>query len=110
MGVEVVSGDLFDGASDASRVILVPVGGSAVAFPPIEDLIADRMGQFACTGKDLEMLGQAIILYKVSTYSLAKPLDRAYLDCRIKQETADEHDLAFLIERANDPSDFGKPS
>jgi hypothetical protein len=46
IGVEIVSGALFDGASDENRVVLVTAEGGEIAFPPIEDLIADRMGQF----------------------------------------------------------------
>ncbi|HEV2545924.1 MAG TPA: hypothetical protein VGU20_01165 [Stellaceae bacterium] len=106
MGVEVVSGYLFNGASDESRVKLVTLEGAlAVAFPPVEDLIADRMGQFGATGKDLEMLEQAVILYKIASYSLASVLDAAYLDRRIKQETLGVYSLEFLIEQADDRND-----
>jgi hypothetical protein len=105
IGVEVVSEALFDGASDTSRVVLVRIGKSEVAFPPIEDLIADRMGQFGSTNKDLEMLGQAVILYQIATGNLATSLDEAYLEQRIKQETAGVYDLSFLIEQANDRND-----
>jgi hypothetical protein len=103
MGVEVVSGLLFDGASDASRVRRVEMGTGTVAFPPVEDLIADRMGQFSATGRDKEMLEQAIVLYKIAMDNLESRLDEAYLDQRIKRETSGVYSLAFLVEWANEP-------
>lgn len=111
IGVEVVSGELFDGASDQSRVVLVELSAeSKVAMPPVEDLIADRMGQFATTNKDLEMLGQAVILYEIASATLVSSLDEAYLDQRIKHETAGQYDLRFLIAKANDRNNDRAPS
>lgn len=50
LGVQVVSGRLIDGKSDEQRVRLVTIkDGNAVAIPPIEDLIADRLGQYVAT-------------------------------------------------------------
>ena len=73
LGVEFVSGLLFDGRSDVQRVQLVEiVDGKAVAIAPVEDLIADRLGQYA-SGTAPEMLGQAIKLFQ-----LADRLDEAY--------------------------------
>ncbi|HWB50605.1 MAG TPA: hypothetical protein VG651_15960 [Stellaceae bacterium] len=47
IGFEVVSGHLFDGAADRARTRVVSVPTGAVRFPAVEDMIADRMGQFA---------------------------------------------------------------
>ena len=101
LGVEIVSGQLFDGASDKARVRIVSIGANEVRMLPVEDLIADRMGQFAAPANaDLEMLGQAVILYRIARQNLADPLDEEYLDARIRQETAGSLDLAFLIGKA----------
>ena len=93
VGVEVVSGRLFDGRSDLHRVQLVEiVDGKAVAIAAVEDLIADRMGQYASTEIRIpEMLDQAIQLFR-----LADHLDEAYLAKRIAEETNGELDLAYL--------------
>ena len=67
-------------------------GGSHVAVPPVEDLIADRMGQFNSTPAGTpEMLAQAVKLYQ-----LAETLDETYLNSRILAETGNECDLAYL--------------
>ena len=47
----------------------------------VEDLIADRMGQYA-SGSAPEMLGQARMLVR-----LYPNLDRAYLEERVREET-----------------------
>lgn len=102
-GVEVVSGDLFDGASDGTRVRIVSLGAGEVRMPPVEDMIADRMGQFCAPyNLDKEMLDQAIILYQIAKFDLEKGLDEGYLDRRIKHETAGACDLRFLKEKASD--------
>jgi hypothetical protein len=93
LGVEVVGGQLFDGLSDVRRVQLVEIiDGKAVAIAPIEDLIADRMGQYLSTPNHVpEMLDQAVKLFQ-----LADRLDEAYLDKRIRDETGGELGLANL--------------
>ncbi len=102
MGVEIVSGRLFDGRTDRSRLLLVDVGGHELALPPIEDMIADRMGQHAAYERGVpEMLQQAVALFL-----LAERIDRTYLDKRIREETADRFGLAdLLLEAADDSSD-----
>jgi hypothetical protein len=87
IGVEVVSGRLFDGASDETRVRLVDVRpGQRVAIAPPEDLIADRMGQYCSIPNRIpEMLDQAVKLYQ-----LAGEVDDAYLEKRIREETQGE--------------------
>lgn len=86
-GIELVSGSLFDGKTDSTRMEIVAVDraeDAVVSFPPIEDLIADRMGQYeADTGRP-EMLEQARILYQ-----LAENIDLEYLEKRLKEELVD---------------------
>ncbi|UIJ44618.1 hypothetical protein LZK98_16365 [Sphingomonas cannabina] len=91
LGFEVVSATLLDGLADRDRVRLItlqPDGTAAVLA--VEDMIADRMGQFA-SGTAPEMLEQARVLL-----SLHPDLDRAYLERRIREETSNEHGIATL--------------
>lgn len=106
IGFEVVSGHLFDGASDRSRTRLVTITTGEVRFPPVEDMIADRMGQFAAPQRgDAEMLGQAVVLYRIARQNLEDPVDEQYLDRRIRHETAGSYDLRFLIDKADEADD-----
>jgi hypothetical protein len=97
LGVEVVSGALFDGQSDLTRVQLVEVvDGKAIAIAPVDDLIADRMGQYVSAAARVpEMLDQAVKMFR-----LADRLDEHYLDERIHQETGGQLNLEYLTERA----------
>jgi hypothetical protein len=97
LGVEVVSGAPFDGYSDLRRVQLVEiVDTKSIAIAPVEDLIADRMGQYVSTETRVpEMLDQAMKMFR-----LADRLDETYLDKRIREETAGELGLEYLKERA----------
>jgi hypothetical protein len=85
IGVEFVSKPLFDGRTDRSRLELVSVseeGRKVLRFPPIEDMIADRLGQYEEHPRDhIDMLVQAKILWR-----LADELDLAYLARRIEEE------------------------
>ena len=88
IGVEFVTGPLFAGRTDASRLQLVVVDEASdarVIFAPIEDMIADRLAQNASDprGRD-DMLEQARLLA-----SLAENLDMAYLRRRVADEGAD---------------------
>ncbi len=85
-GFELVSGALFDGRTDSARIQPVAVGPDAhVLFPPVEDLIADRLGQYAASNQhDHAMLRQARLLFR-----LAATPDRTYLRRRIVEETGD---------------------
>lgn len=101
MGVEMVSGDLFDGRSEKARVTIVDVGEGEVRFVPVEDLIADRLGQYAANPLGSpDMLQQASYLFQI-----ASDLDRPYLDLRIKAETAGDFDLAFLKAQSDGEAD-----
>ncbi len=86
-GFEVVGNSPMGGGIDPARLRLVtPVGETArFRIIAVEDLIADRMGQYA-SGAAPEMLGQAQALVRLSP-----DLDRAYLDRRIREETHDDH-------------------
>ncbi len=83
-GFELVSGSLFDGRTDNDKLRPILVANDAmVIFPPIEDLIADRLGQYASSrNTDTEMLSQAQLLK-----SLALECDEAYLRRRIIEES-----------------------
>lgn len=98
MAVELVSGPLFNGMSDRSRLVLYRMKGGAVLVPPIEDMIADRMGQNASAPRGVPaMRDQAIKLYR-----LAEDLDTVYLDRRIREESCNEHTLDTLREWADE--------
>lgn len=56
----------------------------------VEDLIADRMGQWA-SGTAADRLGQARKLF-----ALHPALDRVYLDRHIREETMGEHGIEAL--------------
>ena len=86
IGVQLVSGRLFDGRTDPQRIALLPVeNGGTIALAPIEDLIADRLGQYAASNdRDDEMLEQARLLFK-----LAGEVDHEYLIKRVSEETGD---------------------
>ena len=97
LGVEVVSGFLFDGRTDKRRILLLDIDGNRLALPPIEDVIADRLGQHVAIPLGVsEMRDQAVALYV-----LAGDVDKDYLDRRIREETAGSlsfHDLEKMAE------------
>ena len=84
-GVEAVSGQYFDGRADTARIKLISVGpDSTLNVAPIEDMIADRLGQFAASPNDQRPLRQAKLLYRLSD-----TLDAAYLARRVEEEQGD---------------------
>lgn len=87
LGFEVVGSSPMGGSADAARIRLVqPVGETALfRVIAVEDMIADRMGQFA-SGSAPEMREQARALL-----SLYPDIDRAYLERRVREETLDEY-------------------
>lgn len=89
LGFEVVASSPMGGSVDAARIRLVrPIGETALfRVIGVEDLIADRMGQFA-SGSAPEMREQARALL-----DLYPDLDRAYLERRIREETLSEHGI-----------------
>lgn len=83
LGVQVVSGRLFDGRTDRSKLRVVPV----------EDLIADRLAQYAAVSPpDTSMLAQARELLR-----LVSELDEVYPAKRIAEEAGDAR-LVHLLE------------
>ncbi|KQM28929.1 MULTISPECIES: hypothetical protein [unclassified Sphingomonas] len=91
LGFEIVDTVLLDGAADRNRVRMLSVSADdAFEIISVEDLIADRMGQYG-SGTAQEMLGQAQILFELSP-----ELDMDYLERRIREETSNEHGIATL--------------
>ena len=84
-GFQAVSGPLFDGRSDVSKLRSYRFGGNPVVFASPEDLIADRLGQQAVASPtDDSRLIQARLIYR-----LAPNLDLNYMTRRIKQDGGD---------------------
>ena len=92
LGIEVVASTPLNGLADPARMTLVRPIGEAALFRilSVEDIIADRMGQFA-SGAAPEMGQQAAILF-----SLYPDLDRAYLDHRIRDESLGDYGIDDL--------------
>jgi hypothetical protein len=91
LGFEVVSSSLLDGMADRERVRLISLGeDGSVAVISLEDMIADRMGQYA-SGTARDMLQQAKTLF-----DLYPDADINYMDTRIQFETAGDHGVNSL--------------
>lgn len=74
---------MLDGLADRDRVALIDLDVDGIAAViSVEDIIADRMGQFA-SGTAPELCEQARRLLV-----LHNNVDRAYLDRRVREETA----------------------
>lgn len=86
LGFEVVADSLLDGAADRHRVQLIDLGeDGTAAVISLEDMIADRMGQYA-SGTAPEMLEQARRLFALHTDA-----DRDYMEKRIRHESAGDY-------------------
>jgi hypothetical protein len=95
LGFECVSDILLDGMADRDMVQLIKVGGDGeVTVIAPEDIIADRMGQFA-SGSAPEMLGQARALF-----AICEQLDLDYMARRISEETVGSYGLEDLQTQA----------
>ena len=91
LGFEIVGRTLLDGKADRDRVQLIEVqDGEHFLVIAVEDLIADRMGQYH-SGSAPDMLGQARTLF-----SLYQDADLMYLERRIREETSNEYGLSEL--------------
>jgi hypothetical protein len=92
IGFEVVADVPMDGTVDAAHVRLVePIGETALfRVISVEDLIADRMGQYA-SGTASDRLEQARLLL-----ALHPEADRDYLDRRIREESMGDYGIADL--------------
>lgn len=91
LGFEVVSSSLLDGMAERERVSLIdltPDGEAAIVS--VEDMIADRMGQYA-SGTAREMLEQARRLF-----ILHADADLDYMDRRIRYESGGDYGVADL--------------
>lgn len=92
LGFECVGNTPMGGGIPATHLVLtapVPGEGEMVLLSR-EDMIADRMGQYA-SGTAPDMLEQARILYR-----LQLPLDRDYLDQRIRTESVGDYGIDDL--------------
>jgi hypothetical protein len=95
LGFEVVADCLLDGMADRDMVQIVQLGSDGeVAVIAPEDMIADRMGQYA-SGTAPEMLGQARALF-----TICEGLDMDYMEKRIREETAGDHGIQDLQAQA----------
>ena len=82
---------MLDGVADPERLLLLGLGEDGrVAVIAIEDIIADRMGQYA-SGSAPAMLEQARALF-----ALHRDADVQYLDRRIRYETVGSHGITDL--------------
>ncbi len=91
LGFEIVSSTLLDGQADRERVLLIDFGADGfISVIAIEDMIADRMGQYA-SGSAHDMLGQAQALF-----DLHPDADLNYLERRIREETFGDHGISSL--------------
>lgn len=84
-GFQQVSTRLYDGRGDPDRSVRVVVAAdSVIVLTAIEDLIADRLGQYAAAGEDTSRLEQARALL-----AMADDVDFAYLRRRVAEEDGD---------------------
>jgi hypothetical protein len=92
LGFEVVANIPMGGSFSPTKLAMVaPVEGAPdLVVLSIEDMIADRMGQYA-SGTARQMLGQARELY-----NLPIQLDRDYLDRRIREESVGDYGIEDL--------------
>jgi hypothetical protein len=92
LGFEIVADTPMDGNVDRAHIRLVqPIGETALfRVISVEDLIADRMGQYA-SGTARDRLDQARILLQ-----LHPDAEMDYLDQRIKEESAGDYGLKDL--------------
>lgn len=92
IGFEVVADVPMDGTVDPTHVLLVePIGETALfRVISVEDLIADRMGQYA-SGTASDRLEQARLLL-----TLHPDADRDYLERRIREESMGDYGIADL--------------
>jgi hypothetical protein len=91
LGFEVVSSTLLDGMADRERVELLEFDPDGeVAVISVEDIIADRMGQYA-SGSAPDMREQAQRLF-----ILHNQADLDYMDNRIRFESGGDYGVADL--------------
>ena len=91
LGFEVVTSTLLDGMAERERVELLEFAPDGeVAVMSVEDIIADRMGQYA-SGTAPELREQARRLFV-----LHDEADLSYMDKRIRYESGGDYGVADL--------------
>lgn len=92
LGFEVVGDSPMGGSVPTAHLAMVKAipGEPALVLLSIEDMIADRMGQYA-SGTARDMLAQARTLF-----SLNFDMDLDYLDRRIREESVGDHGVEDL--------------
>lgn len=91
LGFEVVTATLLDGMAERERVELLDFAPDGeVAVISVEDIIADRMGQYA-SGSAPDMRAQAQALF-----ILHNEADLGYMDKRIRYESGGDYGVADL--------------
>lgn len=92
LGFEVVADFPMDGGYDRKTLMLIEnfTDEGAFVLLSVEDLIADRMGQYA-SGTAQDRLQQAQTLHR-----LHPSLDKVYLDRRIREETINDYGIEAL--------------
>jgi len=94
LGFECVADTLLDGMADREMVQIVQMeDAGAIAVLSPEDMIADRMGQYA-SGTAPEMLGQARALF-----AFCEALDMDYMERRISEEAGGDYGLQDLHDK-----------
>lgn len=79
----------MDGSADADHILLIEdvSPGQAFAIISVEDLIADRMGQYA-SGTANDRIDQARMLLRLHPQA-----DPVYLERRIREESFGDHGI-----------------
>jgi len=92
LGFEIVGALPLDGNVDRDHVFLIEdvADGESFAIISVEDLIADRMGQYA-SGTARDRLDQARDLF-----SLHPGIDLEYLEKRVREETSGDYGIEAL--------------
>lgn len=92
LGFEIVADVPMDGAVRQQRLVRVDnfEPGSAFTIISVEDLIADRIGQYA-SGTASDRLGQARELFKLQPYC-----DLEYLERRIREESMGDYGVDIV--------------
>lgn len=92
LGFEIVGSTPLDGNVDSDHVLLIEdvADGQSFAIIAVEDLIADRMGQYA-SGTARDRIDQARALFR-----LHPNMDLDYLEKRVRQESSGDHGIEAL--------------
>lgn len=92
LGFEVVGSSPMGGSVPVARLAMIRAipGEPEMVVLSVEDMIADRMGQFA-SGTARDMIHQAR-----SLFDLNFALDLDYLDSRIREESVGDYGVADL--------------